>query len=291
MSTQGANEIGPYDNLEKFNLDDHGDHHENQRWSVVKTRFPNYEIFWRRFIVPLTNRIDPAISQGDVRWIRLRPIVPEQFEKLAVCHYSIFYYLSRAAQRRTQVSQDQPAFVDDVVYLYETCLENVHHFFGALRDLATDFNVQVDYLPKQHPHNYPRVAWDIYAYRNVLLHNPVLGRRVSDVGTWLPKIPARIKTSQQACDHLAQFRFSWKKVEKLPQHDFIAADTLLQSFEEGVSNYVNDTWGKLLMDLQTMRSQEKFIRILGLKPLLPIEAPAVPSVLQPRAASGAIVEE
>ena len=150
-------------------MDDHGDHHESQRWSAVKGRFPNYEIFWRRYIVPLTNRIDPAIQQGDPRWIRLRPIVPERFEKLAVCHYSVFYYLSRAVQRTIEVSaQDQPVFVDDVVYLYETCMENVHYFFGAVRDVGKDFNVQVDYLPKQRPHNYPRVAWEIYAYRNVL---------------------------------------------------------------------------------------------------------------------------
>ena len=99
-----------------------------------------------------------------------------------------------------------------------------------------------------------------------------------------------MKTSQEAGDHLVQFKFSWTKVKKLPKHDFIAADALLKSFEEGVTNYVNKMWGRLLRDLDGIRTHENFIRILGLEALMRIKAPPIPTVAQPHAASGTVVE-
>src|ERR1019366_7484046 len=92
--------------LDGFALAVHGDRHEREFWPILSHRFPSYEILWRRFIVPLTNRVDPQLAARPQDWIRLRPDVPEQFEKMAMAHYSVFYFLGRAAKR---ISEERAA--------------------------------------------------------------------------------------------------------------------------------------------------------------------------------------
>jgi hypothetical protein len=88
--------------LDKFNLDDHGDRHERERWRLIRDRFPNHEIFWRLYVVPLTNRVLGPAADPDRSWIRIRRDIPAQWQKLALCHYSVFYRLSRAAELRLE---------------------------------------------------------------------------------------------------------------------------------------------------------------------------------------------
>ena len=54
--------MGNYDYLDGFNLASHGDHREQEWVSVIAEHFPVYEVFWRRYVVPLTNRVDPRVS-------------------------------------------------------------------------------------------------------------------------------------------------------------------------------------------------------------------------------------
>src|SRR4029077_9375151 len=88
-----------YDGLELFSLKNHGDWREVELGPLIQEAFPAYEIFWRRYIVPLTNRVDPAIPPDTPKWIRLRPEVSNTLEWMAMCHYSVFYYLARARKR------------------------------------------------------------------------------------------------------------------------------------------------------------------------------------------------
>jgi hypothetical protein len=169
--------------LEPFNLADHGDRHERERWPMLRDRFPEYETFWKLYIVPLTNRIVNRLQ--DSSWIRLRPDVPDDWEKVAVCHYSVFYYLSRAAQRRIELfggRQGVPAFPEDVIFLLQICCENVYLFCKALGAVAGGAASCVPDVRKA------SVFREIDAYRNLLLHSPVLGRGESAAETFLPKL-------------------------------------------------------------------------------------------------------
>lgn|SRR5260370_3413061 len=53
--------MGIYDDLDNFNLISHGDRREQEWGSLVSQRFPACETLWNRYVVPLTNRIDPKI--------------------------------------------------------------------------------------------------------------------------------------------------------------------------------------------------------------------------------------
>src|SRR5258708_5225907 len=97
----GGHDMGVYDNLDKFSLELHGDGREQQWAKHVLPEFPAYEEFWRKYIVPLTNRVDPQVSrsQNPQSWIGIRTEVRPVHEQMGMHHYSILYYLARATQR------------------------------------------------------------------------------------------------------------------------------------------------------------------------------------------------
>jgi hypothetical protein len=279
-----------YENLNAFSLLVHGDNFECERWGLVKDRFPCYEVFWRSYVVLLTNRINPAIPQSDPSWIRLRPDIPSRFEKLAVCHYSVFYYASRASERRieSKLHKDNAnsarLAVEDVFYLLQTCAENLSFFFEAIRDIASDFGIPLDGLPEQVPKRFP--FREINAYRNLLLHNPVLGRKISANETFLPNLPESVLDAEA---YFAPFNFSWKAIENLPPDRFIAASTLLENIENGLLGYLDDKWRIAIKCVEKIRETDKFKTILKLNRFVPVAAPAVGTTTQPLAASGTFV--
>jgi len=283
--------VTEYDNLDAFSLLAHGDTFESERWTVVKDRFPQYEVFWRSYVVLLTNRINPSISPNDPSWIRLRTDIPPRFEKLAVCHYSVFYYASRASERRIESKLHKENVdsarlaVEDVFYLLETCAENLSFFFDAISDIAGDFGIPLDSLPEQLPKRFP--FREINAYRNLLLHNPVLGRKITDNETFLPKLPESV---QDAEAYFAPFNFSWSAIGNLPDDKFTPASTLLENLENGLLGYLDEKWVMTNRAIEKIRATEKFKTILKLQPFLPIQPPsACGTVIQPLAASGAII--
>ncbi len=240
--------------LNHFTLENDGDRHEQERWKLVRDRFPKYEIFWQLYIVPLTNRTTMA-DQG-ASWIRLRPDVPAEWAKLAICHYSVFYYLSRAAQRRLEYStsnHDNPIHPEDVIYLLQTCCENVTYFFDAVTALSVR---AARYIPAQAIKD--RVFCQISAYRNLLLHNPVLGRGESDGETLLPRLPD---------DHINslvnKLKFSWSAIREFAPEDLVPARALLKGLEDDLAKYLNDQWEPLIRELSNEDMHSKFPRFFG----------------------------
>jgi hypothetical protein len=91
------------DSLDRFDLGTQGDRHEREFWPLLSKRFPSYEVLWRRLIVPMTFRIDQkAAVESPKKWIRFRPGIPVNYEKVAMAHYSVFYFLGRAVKRVTE---------------------------------------------------------------------------------------------------------------------------------------------------------------------------------------------
>jgi len=189
----------------------------------------------------------------DPSWMRLRPDVPAEWESLAVYHYSVFYYLSRAAQRRNELfggRVGEPTHPEDVIYLLRTCCENVKYFYDALRTVAES---AVGYLPNHIPTDFP--FREINVYRNLFLHNPVLGRGELHGETLLPRLPANLNHAES---WVSMFKFSWRAVERLDTEDLVAARSLLLEFEDGLAKYLNDTWTRLISDLRGRNLHDKF---------------------------------
>ena len=128
--------------LDRLDIGVHGDRHERELWPLLHKRFPSYEILWRRLIVPLTFRIDGSIDSGDSKWIRMRPDVPEMYEQMAMAHYSIFYFLSRAMKR---VFEDARVFKypEDVLFLLDSAGDNFKRFMQAINAIGADSGIEV----------------------------------------------------------------------------------------------------------------------------------------------------
>ena len=170
--------------------------------------------------------------------------------------------------------------------MLQTCCENVDYFYQALRDIAND---AVSYLPLQSPKDLP--FREINAYRNLLLHNPVLGRGELNGETLLPRLPGDLK---HVDSWASKFAFSWRAVEKLDAQDFVSARTLLLGLEDGLAKYLNDTWARLIGDLRGRNLHDKFQQVLRLpnsavafqRPNRIVADSSCATLAQPLAASG-----
>jgi hypothetical protein len=241
--------------LDTFNLEDHGDRHERERWRLVRDRFGNYEVFWRLYVVPLTNRVLGPAPGGERSWIRVRRDIPSEWQKLVHCHYSVFYRLSRAVEVRLEQEQtapDKPTHPEEVISLLQTCCENVEDFYDAVRKIGGD---TVQYLPVRLPKDFPRVFQEIDVYRNLLIHNPVLGRGETDGETLWPKLPDD-PNSWEAWKN--KFQFSWSAVEDLTLEEMVPARALLENLENELAASLNETWGRILLGLASRNPYDRF---------------------------------
>lgn len=75
--------------LESFNLEQHGDAFEREYFNLLHENFPNFEQFWRFFVVPLTMRVEnyPNVNPDNIYF---RNGIDERLEEAASAHYSIF---------------------------------------------------------------------------------------------------------------------------------------------------------------------------------------------------------
>lgn len=268
--------------LEQFNLENHGDRHEHERWRLVRDRFGNYEVFWRLYVVPLTNRVLGPVAGPDRLWIRVRRDIPSEWQKIALCHYSVFYRLSRAVELRLEQAQTEPGkptHPDEVLSLLQTCCENVKDFYDAVREIGGD---SVQRLPRRLPNDFPLVFRKIDVCRNLLIHNPVLGRVETDGETLWPKLPDDPKLW---ADWKNKFRFSWSAVEDLDRESLVPARALLQTLEDELAACLNDTWERIIASLASRNPHDRFKDFLRVP-----ESNDTITVCQPLAASGVFMK-
>jgi hypothetical protein len=261
--------------LETYRLSIHGDSRERQWGFLLSEELPEYERFWQKFIVPLTNRIDRSILMDDHCWIGFRSEIPERFQRLAITHYSVFYYLARVTVPMR--SQDY-VFVEDVLHLLDSCADNVKKLFEAAADVLQDFDRTHDFLPKSFPppDDPLTVFRRITRYRDVILHNPVLGRILRDGKEFLPEE-----------EQLEEVKYSWKKAWTLGDEKLIEKNKLLAGLRSDLIDYLKKKWALLISEMEQVASSPKFSKVIHLERFLPIPpAPPLPTTSQPVGASG-----
>lgn len=276
-----------YDYLDEFTLASHGDHREQEWGPAIREYFPAYEIFWRRYVVPLTNRVDPSISFSNRDlWIRLRDGVRPEYEQMAMHHYSIFYYLARAIVR---IRSGKSVFPEDVFASLDACGDNVRAFFAAMRSILKDFGVHTDFLPVQkdqlcvgEERSKPKMLRgafvEVQAYRDTILHNPVLGRGMQVSREFLPKP-----------EFLPKVELSWREAARLESEQLIESQELYAKLLSDCGSFLQRTWEPLIANLDGVRETDKFRKQWALNTRFPATAPpqVIASTSQPLSASGA----
>lgn len=107
-----------------FSYKSNGDYHEIQRGHLVTDLFPNSEIFWKSFITPMTNRVEPNITNHNYK-IRARLNISTDIVDLSIIHYSVVLNLVYASTCLTTK--------------HLSYFENFYAHLGSVCDLAEEF--------------------------------------------------------------------------------------------------------------------------------------------------------
>ena len=108
-----------------------GSETEKNHGKILEALFPNSEIFWKKFIVPLTHRIDSSISDYH-KSITPRNGVAENLREIGSFHYSILHNFIYA---QASLHFKQPSY-----------FENFYTHLGTICDCVEEFLIHVYYI-------------------------------------------------------------------------------------------------------------------------------------------------
>jgi len=108
-----------------YSLEKDGDEYEIRYWEILRKDFPNYEVFWSQFIVPLTKRSE---GQG----IGLKEDIHPLLESVAMAHYTVFYHFGVATDLQARLGQE---FSEDVLFHLSSATEMVERLIFILAKL------------------------------------------------------------------------------------------------------------------------------------------------------------
>jgi hypothetical protein len=270
-----------YDGLAILTLACHGEARERDFWPDVSSRLSNYDVFWRDLIVLLTKRI-VSVAVAGPEWIRLRPSIPEDYERLAMHNYSLFYYAATAWRAieddRKRLDGGTYPHPERIFAAMQACVEQTKPLQDLARSILRRIGIERPKLPKHPQHLYETIG----AYRNAFAHDPVLGRAVDQGRELLPpreRLPKKNDKKQ----------FLWRHAGAIPSSEMIDGLTLENDLWMELAGFLQDQWKALSEMFVEARKHEGFIKDLALARLLPIRcAPVSPSLSGPPAASGVI---
>lgn len=82
---------------QNYRLAAHGDGLEQEAWGLfLANEFPSYEIFWQRYVVPVTNRPAVAPAGAVPQHLRFKMDSDDHQVCVAQLHYSVLWHLSVA---------------------------------------------------------------------------------------------------------------------------------------------------------------------------------------------------
>jgi len=112
-------------NLNQRSFQNNGDPYEVQFGGEIISLFPNIEVFWRLFIIPQTNRIDPVLHLSKEESGRKRKLVDEDLYEVAIYHYSVFIKLVYALNK---IEEDSVSNFEEFYAHLASCCDVAEEF-------------------------------------------------------------------------------------------------------------------------------------------------------------------
>ena len=219
----------------QFKLHVQGDRHERRMWPLVAELFPSYQAFWLAFIVPMSYRTDPILTQANPKWYRLRSGIPPHFERLAMAHYSVFYWSARGVEKLELTDASYP---EDIFFLFDSALDCLDIFIADVRRVAKDCGLRLTSVPSGQVSKSAAPFNTVRAYRNTILHNPVLGRGISLDGTFVLRE-----------EHLSTAKELWSLAASLRPDAFVNVSLLLGEVAKSFLMALEKLWSDLVSEL------------------------------------------
>jgi hypothetical protein len=271
-------------NLEQLHLLDHGDAIERFYWPKVSRNLSEYEVFWKRFIVLLTNRVDP---HAFTNWIMLRDGLGPEYESLLMANYSTFYHCV-VAHEQIEIGRKAKAdrgFNHPELFFFsaKACLENL----TSLRALAGQFLRRANITPR-FPKSPDNAIHTITSYRDVFAHRSHPGRGSQHGRGLIPKLEHLPKSKNDA-------KLLWSYTMALEANEMTDALDFQSILWAELAKHLQGIWKELAEAFEQFRLDTEFISDVGLATFLPIYAGihtnVVPSTANAYGASGMMIYE
>lgn len=261
-------------NLEQLRLLDHGDAIERYYWPNVSSAISEYEVFWKRFVVLLTNRVNPVAFSD---WIMLRDNLPSEYESLLMANYSTFYHcvVAREQLEVGQRAKDDHGFNHPELFFFsaKACLENLKALHAKAGELLRRANITAS-LPKS-PDN---LIHAVTSYRDVFTHRSHLGRGSQHGRGLIPKL-----------EHLPESKndpkLLWSYTMELDSNEMTDSLNYQATLWAELADYLQGEWKGLAEAFEKFRVDPRFIANVHLDPFLPIYPAIASSVLPSQTSS------
>jgi hypothetical protein len=226
---------------------------------ALDVRFPNYQVFWRRHLVPATNR--PAN-------MRSRPDVAPEAAGIAQVSYGVFCDLVEAERSLIRVRAG-----DYGGALYQTCVQTLKYDGDAMQkyDDLQRKHVQGALASRLHR---PLVVWSpaqwaaswqsrytkLAAYRNFLTHSGSPQVIIAHhAGVAVPYVPHE--------DHFVHYQpLAWPDQMKRHQSNTQEWDTfgaVCQRVHDQTIKYLDDTYAEVIKCLDPLVTDEDYQDLWG----------------------------
>lgn len=273
-----------FTSLDQLRLLDHGDAIERYYWPKVSNAIPEYEVFWKRFVVLLTNRVNPLAFTD---WIMLRDSLPAEYESLLMANYSTFYHfvVSQEQIETGTKAKAEHGFNHPELFFFsaKACLDNLQTLQSEARELLNKVGAQIRF-PKS-PND---LIEAITRYRHVFAHRKHLGRGSRHSRDLIPVFGHLPKSKKDP-------ELPWSYTMSLDEGEMTDSLDYQAGLWDELGVYLQGTWKALSEAFVEFRAEPLFIAAVGLESFLPIDSEIAnrvsPSQLNPVAASGTIIYE
>lgn len=245
MAYEAKTEPTLQDSTMSYTLESHGDLKEKDYWPLfIKDEFPNYEMFWKKYVVELTNRPVDILFKTDSELAKIGKTKADIY--IAELHYSILKHLIRAYQILKEL--ESPS--GDVFDQFDLVVEGVTRLCGAqdncfeILERLMSGNAYVTF--DERASRSARLHWQITQkfplqtvrkYRNYLVHFVMQPQFFDPQGRlFLPQIGTENKY------------LDWRSIHdpnSNPRSDFISTYLIFKCAWDETLKYINGQWNNL----------------------------------------------
>lgn len=228
-----------------FTLENNGDDLEKKYWNLfIKDIFPNYEIFWQKFVVDLTNR------NKDNNDIHLQTSIELSLKGKTdedVCLGQLNYTTLQHLSRCYDIINNENVTLDKLmegfsrlVASHDTAFELLERFTNPGKYKAWDWE-ESKKATKNWRYSKGQNLRDSELYRNRLMHGMIIPTMIDNNRFTFPKIG----TQDKYLDWRNATNKNLQTISNLT-NDFISGNKILSEAWEKTVYYLNTEFGKIL---------------------------------------------
>lgn len=288
--------------MTKWKLSKDGDDFERKYWPVIQPYFPNYEVFWSEFIVPMTYR--NYLPKDHPFYIHPKKNVDVDLQNISMAHYTIFRCLLVANEfiqfKKSESTECIYADRLDLIYSnFGTVIDMVSSIFFFLAKLQVRFGIRKSIIRKKtleelnqileqffrreydtriqafektkrpvsiNIHAMPDFIFDIIGVTSETKSFTTFSQRVRTIRNAAihnPIIGTIHENQFPKLDKLKKYYFWGELFYNLDSNDFVDKEVMFVEDFKQLSMHLNSLWDELILKYREISEVSNFGQLLG----------------------------